>query len=245
MPKIQVFASVLDLSKQALFYFPKSSSYLGRNPSLHPGEGASLSRPLGQEDCRSPLSHSPPKIHLPTGKKISVLTECTPLNSLIRTVVQDVYSFIFKQLIQPMANQDSTIVAFEELKKFKDALNKNADVHFMKKPILRITIDPNGSDEPRKIQIMPADFINGVLLPHARNQIQLVLQHKDVLSPEVYYAVLMLEQRLESNAFLQAVSRGAGKMMESLSFRQEDVAMIFNSLATMALDLKPFYREGQ
>lgn len=115
----------------------------------------------------------------------------------------------------------------------------------MKKPILRITIDPNGSDEPRKIQIMPADFINGVLLPHARNQIQLVLQHKDVLSPEVYYAVLMLEQRLESNAFLQAVSRGAGKMMESLSFRQEDVAMIFNSLATMALDLKPFYREGQ
>ena len=167
------------------------------------------------------------------------------VNSLIRTVVQDVYSFIFKQLIQPMANQDSTIVAFEELKKFKDALNKNADVHFMKKPILRITIDPNGSDEPRKIQIMPADFINGVLLPHARNQIQLVLQHKDVLSPEVYYAVLMLEQRLESNAFLQAVSRGAGKMMESLSFRQEDVAMIFNSLATMALDLKPFYREGQ
>ena len=167
------------------------------------------------------------------------------VNSLIRTVVQDVYSFIFKQLIQPMANQDSTIVAFEELKKFKDALNKNADVHFMKKPILRITIDPNGSDEPRKIQIMPADFINGVLLPHARNQIQLVLQHKDVLSLEVYYAVLMLEQRLESNAFLQAVSRGAGKMMESLSFRQEDVAMIFNSLATMALDLKPFYREGQ
>ena len=93
--------------------------------------------------------------------------------------------------------------------------------------------------------LYPADFINGVLLPHARNQIQLVLQHKDVLSPEVYYAVLMLEQRLESNAFLQAVSRGAGKMMESLSFRQEDVAMIFNSLATMALDLKPFYREGQ
>ena len=60
MPKIQVFASVLDLSKQALFYFPKSSSYLGRNPSLHPGEGASLSRPLGQEDCRSPpLTLSP------------------------------------------------------------------------------------------------------------------------------------------------------------------------------------------
>lgn len=167
------------------------------------------------------------------------------VNSLIRTVVQDVYSFIFKQLIQPMANQDSTIVAFEELKKFKDALNKNADVHFMKKPILRITIDPNGSDEPRKIQIMPADFINGVLLPHARNQIQLVLQHKDVLSPEVYYAVLMLEQRLESNAFLQAVSQGAGKMMESLSFQQEDVAMLFNGLAIMALDLKPFYREGQ
>ena len=92
---------------------------------------------------------------------------------------------------------------------------------------------------------MPEDFINGVLLPHARNQIQLVLQHKDVLSPEVYYTILMLEQRLESNAFLQAVSQGAGKMMESLSFRQEDVAMIFNSLATMALDLKPFYREGQ
>ena len=85
MPKIQVFASVLDLSKQALFYFPKSSSYLGRNPSLHPGEGASLSRPLGQEDCRSPLSHSPPKIHLPTGKKISVLTECTPLVPAMQT----------------------------------------------------------------------------------------------------------------------------------------------------------------
>ena len=84
MPKIQVFASVLDLSKQALFYFPKSS-YLGRNPSLHPGEGASLSRPLGQEDCRSPLSHSPPKIHLPTGKKISVLTECTPLVPAMQT----------------------------------------------------------------------------------------------------------------------------------------------------------------
>ena len=85
----------------------------------------------------------------------------------------------------------------------------------------------------------------GVLLPHARNQIQLVLQHKDVLSPEVYYAVLMLEQRLESNAFLQAVSQGAGKMMESLSFQQKDVAMLFNGLVIMALDLKPFYREGQ
>lgn len=167
------------------------------------------------------------------------------VNSLIRTVVQDVYSFIFKQSVQYMANQDSTIVAFEELKKFQDASNKNADVRFMKKPILGITVDPNGGLEARKIQIMPADFINGVLLPHVRNQIQLVLQHKDVLSPEVYYAILMLEQRLESNAFLQAVSQGAGKMMESLSFRQEDVAMIFNSLATMALDLKPFYREGQ
>ena len=167
------------------------------------------------------------------------------VNSLIRTVVQDVYSFIFKQSVQYMANEDSMIVAFEELKKFKDVLNKNADVHFMKKPIVGITIDSNGSLEPRKIQIMPADFINGVLLPHARNQIQLVLQHKDVLSPEVYYAVLMLEQRLESNAFLQAVSQGAGKMMESVSFQQEDVAMLFNGLAIMALDLKPFYREGQ
>lgn len=34
-------------------------------------------------------------------------------------------------------------------------------------------------------------------------------------------------------------------MMESLSFQQEDVAMLFNGLAIMALDLKPFYREGQ
>lgn len=167
------------------------------------------------------------------------------VNLLIRTVVQDVYSLIFKQSLQIMANQDPTIVAFEELKKFKDASNKNADVHFMKKPILGITIDPNGSLEPREIQIMPADFINGVLLPHVRNQIQLVLLHKDVLSPEVYYAILMLEQRLESNAFLQAASQGAGKMMESLSFRQEDVAMLFNSLASMVLDLRPFYREGQ
>ena len=167
------------------------------------------------------------------------------INSLIRTVAQDVYSFIFKQSVQYMANEDSTIVAFEELKKFKDASNKNADVHFMKKPIWGITIDPNGSLEPQKIQIMPAYFINGVLLPHVRNQIQLVLQHKDVLSPEVYYAVLMLEQRLESNAFLQAVSQGAGKMMENSSYRQADIAMLFNSLATMALDLKPFYREGQ
>lgn len=167
------------------------------------------------------------------------------VNSLIRTVVQDVYSFIFKQSVQYMANEDPTIVAFDELKEFKDVPNKNADVHFMKKPIVGITIDLNGSLEPRKIQIMPADFINGVLLPHARNQIQLVLQHKDVLSPEVYYTILMLEQRLESNAFLQAVSQGAGKMMESLSFQQKDVAMLFNGLVIMALDLKPFYREGQ
>lgn len=167
------------------------------------------------------------------------------VNSLIRTVAQDVYSFIFKQSVQYMANEDSTIVAFEELKKFKDASNKNADVHFMKKPIWGITIDPNGSLEPQKIQIMPAYFINGVLLPHVRNQIQIVLRHKDVLSPEVYYTILMLEQRLESNAFLQAVSQGAGKMMENSSYRQADVAMLFNSLATMALDLKPFYREGQ
>lgn len=92
---------------------------------------------------------------------------------------------------------------------------------------------------------MPADFINGVLLPRARNQIQLVLQHKDVLLPEVCYAILMLEQRLESNPFLQAVSQGAGKIMENSSYRQADVAMLFNGLANMALDLKPFYREGQ
>lgn len=78
MPEIQVFASALDLSKQALFYFPKSSSYLGRNPSLHPGEGGSLSRPPGQEDCCSPLSHSPPKIHLP----MAVIKEKTKLAAM-------------------------------------------------------------------------------------------------------------------------------------------------------------------
>ena len=71
------------------------------------------------------------------------------VNSLIRTVVQDVYSFIFKQSVQYMANEDPTIVAFDELKEFKDVPNKNADVYFMKKPILGITIDPNGSLEPR------------------------------------------------------------------------------------------------
>lgn len=70
------------------------------------------------------------------------------VNSLIRTVVQDVYSFIFKQSIQYMANQDPTIVAFEKLKKFKDASSENADVHFMKKPICGITIDLNGGLGP-------------------------------------------------------------------------------------------------
>lgn len=167
------------------------------------------------------------------------------VNLLIRTVTQDVYSFIFKQPVQCMADQDPTIVAFEELKKFKDESGQNADIHFMKKPILGMTINPNGSLEPQKIQMMPADFINGILLPRAQNQIQLVLQHKDVLSPEVCYAILMLEQRLESNLFLQAVSQGAGKMMEISSYRQTDVAMILNGLAAMVLDLKLFYQEGK
>lgn len=167
------------------------------------------------------------------------------VNLLIRTVTQDVYSFIFKQPVQCMADQDPTIVAFEELKKFKDESGQNADIHFMKKPILGMIINPNGSLEPQKIQMMSADFINGVLLPRAQNQIQLVLQHKDVLSTEVCYAILMLEQRLESNLFLQAVSQGAGKMMEISSYRQAEVAMILNGLAAMVLDLKPFYQSGQ
>ena len=59
------------------FYFPKTLTDLGRNSSFHPGESASLSRPPGGERLSSPLSHSPPKIYLPAGKKISMPTECT------------------------------------------------------------------------------------------------------------------------------------------------------------------------
>ena len=165
------------------------------------------------------------------------------VNSLIRTVVQDVYLFIFKNPIQYMANQDPTIVAFEELKKYKDESGQNADVHFMKKPILGITINPNGSLEPRKIQTMPADFIKSVLLPRAQNQIQLVLQHKEILSSEVYYAILMFEQRLEENWFFQAISQGAGKQLENSNYMQADVEMLLNELVTTVLELQPFYQE--
>ena len=42
---------------------------------------------------------------------------------------------------------------------------------------------------------------------------------------------------------INAVLQGARKMMENSSYRQADVVMFFNSLATAALDLKPFYRE--
>lgn len=167
------------------------------------------------------------------------------VNSLIRTIVQDVYLFIFKEPISFMAGQDATILALEELKKYKNTPEKDADVDFMKKTILVKTINPNGGLEPLNIQMMPEKFINSILLPRARNQIQLVLQHKDVLSPEVYYAILMFDQRLEGNMFLKAIAQGMGKTMESSSYQQAQVAMIFNDLADMVLDMKPFYKEGR
>lgn len=166
------------------------------------------------------------------------------VNSLIRTTVQDIYSFIFKEPIQYMADQDPTTLALGELEKYKNIAEKTADVDFMKKTILVKTINPNGSFEPLEIPMTPEKFINSILLPRARNQIQLVLQHKDVLSPEVCYAVLMFEQRLEDDLFLKAISQGMGKIMGNLSYQQAQVATLVNGLADIALDMKPFYREG-
>ena len=165
------------------------------------------------------------------------------VNSLIRKTVQDVYLFIFKKTIQRMANQDSTIVALEELKEYKKTAEKNADVDFMKKPILIKMINSNGSLEISNSQVMPAKFIERFLLPNAREQIQLVLQYKDVLLPEVYYAILMFEQRLEKNLLLQAISQGVGKTLEIASYQQADVAMLLTDLVSIVLDLEHYYRE--
>ena len=104
-------------------------------------------------------------------------------------------------------------------------------------------INSNGSLEISNSQVMPAKFIERFLLPNAREQIQLVLQYKDVLLPEVYYAILMFEQRLEKNLLLQAISQGVGKTLEIASYQQADVAMLLTDLVSIVLDLEHYYRE--